>query len=387
LWFGRTGNPYSSYTLALAGELPKIRQNAHAAPLETWVIWVMTLRQIDTRTAPEAELRLISQFWNEQRLEIFPEDPPTPLEERLKWWREPPSYVETRLFVLFDGNKVIGTANSDWRTNDSENPDTGWIEVNVAPEYHRRGIGSKLMLALLEEIVQHGRKKMFAVSTSKRVGGKPFLEMLGAKFGQEEHTNQLLFADLNHEYIKKSLENAPTDVYELVWYEDNLPQDMGELQRLCVAFNIMNTAPRGELEINDWKATPEKLVQEYAQASKNDTRWILCLAKHKKTGVYVGFTETGWHPNRPKIGEQWGTGVDPAHRGQGLGAWLKSAMLERIFRQRPTVDRIRTGNADSNAPMLKINHTLGFKPFLDRIEWQIDVQKSLKILQTPKETQ
>jgi mycothiol synthase len=55
-------------------------------------------------------------------------------------------------------------------------------------------------------------------------------------------------------------------------------------------------------------------------------------------------------------------------------------MIDRILCERPTVDRIRTGNADSNEPMLKINHTLGFKPFIKRTEWQVDVQKSLEVL-------
>jgi mycothiol synthase len=346
----------------------------------------MTPKLIDTRTASETELRPINDFWNERRLEIFPEDPPTPLEERLKWWREPPTYLETRLFVLYDGDTVIGTADSDWRTNDTENPDTGWIDVNVAPEYYRRGFGSSLMLALLADIVQHGRKKMFTASTSKHQGGQPFLEMIGARFGQEEHTNQLLLSELNREYVKQSLENAPTDRYELVWYEDNLPQDMIELQRMCDCFNVMNTAPRGELEFNDFKDTPEKLLEIYASLAKNDQKWLMCFAKHLETGTYPGHTAMGWHPNRPNIGQQWGTSVDPAHRGHGLGAWMKAAMLERMMQRRPTLDRIRTGNADSNEPMLKINHALGFKPFLDRTEWQIDVQKALEVLRERRAT-
>ena len=63
------------------------------------------------------------------------------------------------------------------------------------------------------------------------------------------------------------------------------------------------------------------------------------------------------------------------YRRRGLGRWLKAAMLDKILRERPGVKRIRTGNADSNVPMLKINHELGFKPYKAWTEWQISVDK------------
>ncbi len=342
----------------------------------------MTPIRLDPRTAPERELRLLHDFWNARQAEILPDDLPIPWEERLKWWREPAPHDVERMFVVFSGDQVLGIAGAGWRDNDTENPDLAGMQLMVLPSQLRQGHGSRLLLFLLEEISELGRKKVFTGTNSLRSGGKPFAEMIGAKFGQEEHTNQLLISELNREYVTTSLEKAPTELYELVWYEDNLPTDTAELQKICDAYNIMNTAPRGDLEFNDWQATPEKLIEDYEQAAKHETKWILCLAKHKASGVYAGFTQTGWHHNRPNIGQQWGTGVDPAHRGHGLGAWLKSVMLETLMRKRPTVDRIRTGNADSNAPMLKINQTLGFKPFRDRIEWQIDVAKTLEILRT-----
>jgi mycothiol synthase len=335
---------------------------------------------IDLKTAPETQLLPIHDFWNARRAEILPEDPPIPWQERLRNWREPSKHEHSRTFVLYEGQQLAGFAQAEWHDDDTDNPDIAWMGLGVKSTLQRQGYGSRLLLALLEEIEPLGRKKLFTSTMSLRPGGKPFAEYIGAKFGQEEHTNQLLFADLNCAYLKKSLENAPRDLYELVWYQNNLPEDTDELQRICDAFNVMNTAPRGELEINDFQDTPEKLRDWYEDIAKQETQWMLCLAKHKETGMYAGFTQTGWHHNRPKIGQQWGTGVDPAHRGHGLGAWLKSAMLERIMQQRPTVDRIRTGNADSNAPMLKINHALGFMPFLDRTEWQIDVMRSLEVL-------
>lgn len=60
------------------------------------------------------------------------------------------------------------------------------------------------------------------------------------------------------------------------------------------------------------------------------------------------------------------------HRGCGLGKWLKAAMLGRVLRERPEAKEIRTGNADSNAPMLAINHRLGFKPYFAGTKWQVE---------------
>jgi hypothetical protein len=73
--------------------------------------------------------------------------------------------------------------------------------------------------------------------------------------------------------------------------------------------------------------------------------------------------------------------VFPQYRNKGLGRWLKATMLERVLRERPQVKFVRTGNADSNAAMLRINQELGFKPYLSQCIWQVATVQIMSYLE------
>jgi len=336
----------------------------------------MMPRPVDLRTLPELEARRFHDFLNAHRAEILPEDPPIPFEERLKAWRAPPAHEVSRHFALLEGERVLGLAEAEWRDDRPENRDIAWSNLVVAPEARRRGLGRVLAQALLEDVLPFGRSKLFLATHASIPSGEPFAHFLGAERGLEEHTNQLLLSERNVEYVQRALEKAPLERFELVWFDSDYPES--ELEALCQVFEIMNTAPRGDLVFNDFQVTPDQLRQEAENSHQNDRGWWLLLARDRQTGQYAGFTEVGWHQNRLTTVHQYGTGVHPDFRGHGLGGWLKAAMLERILQERPLVDRVRTGNADSNVPMLRINHSLGFKPFMARVEWQLNVKVALE---------
>lgn len=50
-------------------------------------------------------------------------------------------------------------------------------------------------------------------------------------------------------------------------------------------------------------------------------------------------------------------------------------MIKRVLNGLLGVRFIRTGNATSNTPMLKINHELGFKPYTSDAWWEISLAK------------
>ena len=48
------------------------------------------------------------------------------------------------------------------------------------------------------------------------------------------------------------------------------------------------------------------------------------------------------------------------HRGHGLGLRMKAAGTLALMEGSPATTSVRTWNADDNAPMLAVNHALGF---------------------------
>ena len=273
----------------------------------------MIPRAIIPKDLTDAEAAALSQFHNAMRAEVLPEDPPIPLEEYLTAWRNPSPHDWSKTFVVTNDGAVIGHAEADWDTTDTQNPHMAWAGVRVLPEYRRRGIGKALLRDLLEACRAGGKTRLMSATNERVPAGHAFITKLEAKLGLEEHTNQLLFSELDREYVQRSLQNAPTERFEIGWYVGEYPES--ELEQICRLIEVMNTAPRGEMEFNDFKVTPEDLRVRVQQCKINGLEFRFLYAKERATGRYAGFTETGFHPNRPHIVNQWGTGVLPEYRG------------------------------------------------------------------------
>lgn len=63
----------------------------------------------------------------------------------------------------------------------------------------------------------------------------------------------------------------------------------------------------------------------------------------------------------------------PAHRGHGLGRWLKAVNIQALHGANERTGVVRTSNADSNAAMLAINHEMGFRPLIADMIWQATI--------------
>jgi len=333
--------------------------------------------------ASDREYQALTDFGNLMRAETRPDDPQIPMDERKMQLHNIPPFVSIWVWVIWssDGTEIIATASMDV-LNMEENRHLAQFNIGVHPDHRRKGISKQLLAPVAETARAESRRLMLTGTNSRVPAGAAWMERMGANPGLEMTVNQLVLADLDHTLLTDWLAKAPARAsgFTLGLWDGPYPE--AQLQAITELNEVMNTAPRGDLEVDDFHFTPEHFRQmEQSMAATGEKRWTV-YATEQATGKFAGFTEITWHPSRPQIISQGSTGVFPDYRSKGLGRWLKAAMLQKIVSELPNAKFVRTGNADSNAAMLSINHALGFKPYYAECYWQIDTDKVLGYLGT-----
>jgi GNAT superfamily N-acetyltransferase len=335
----------------------------------------LEIKPFDLKNARESEYAILNQLGNRLRAESWPEDPPRTLDETIREARSIPPFVDVKVWAAWRGvNEMVAMA-SVALVRMETNQHIAEAGIEVVPEMRRQGI-AKQFLPLITEVASNENRRLLMVTTDSMVpAGEIFAKRLGAQLGITSRTNQLNLVELDreriHQWIKHGEERASD--FELGLWTGSYPEE--ELTPIINLWEVMNSEPRDDLDVEDWHWTPERIRQHEASLAHQKTeRWSLYV-RDKKSGHFAGFTEVFWNPAQPETMRQGATGVFPEYRNKGLGRWLKATMLEKILCERPQVKRVRTGNANSNAPMLKINTELGFKPYKSWSTWQIELDK------------
>lgn len=338
------------------------------------------------KNASQFEYAALNRHTNRIRCERLPDDPPVPLAETIQNLQNIPAFADLRLWAAWnaDRSEMIALGNVVI-TRMEENKHLAQFDITVAPEYRLQGLGRRLLGRIAEVVEQEDRRLLMTSTVDRIPGGAAFMIRLGAQKGLQGHTNQLRIADLDPGLMDNWLARGQKNLtgFDLGFWDGAYPEE--QLQAIAELSDLTNQQPLGDLEIEDMHMTPEQLRQlEQNIFARGYLRWTFYILD-RANGKFAGYTETIWNPSRPEILLQEMTGVFPKYRNKGLGRWLKAAMLEKVLRERPQVKYVRTGNADSNAAMLKINTELGFKPYTANTLWQVDLQKVLQYLQSHSE--
>jgi GNAT superfamily N-acetyltransferase len=331
----------------------------------------LRVERADPSTASDEVLYAIARHHEVMRTERVPEDPALLLDKMVIDMRQPRTDGEAVAFNAWDGDRVVGHIGVFMPLLD--NLHLAFLDLSVEAPYRGRGVARDLLSRAADLVGEKGRRRL-VTSTNERVpAGEVFARRLGAEAALATHHNQLVVAELDHSLLagwERDAESRATD-YRAWTNVGPYPQD--RIEALVDIWNVMNTAPRGDLDMEDWKITPEKMAEWEQNMLATGEQRVATFVDHVPTGRIVAFSELFWQPGRDTLLFQGATAAHPDHRGHGLGRWVKARNLREALARNPEARYVRTGNADSNRWMLAINHAMGFRPFVAYTDWQIEL--------------
>jgi mycothiol synthase len=290
---------------------------------------------------------------------------PQPLESYMAFARNLPAQFDDHAWLVESDDGTPIASGYCW-SNAAGDARVMECDVLVTRDHRRQRLGSRLMAAICEETAREGRSRLVWSTFDAVPGGEAFSLAMGAEIARVNRRSELALAEVDWAMVAEWMP-ARTDGYTLVMvdgaYADDRRADAVTLH------NIMATQPHDDLDVGDQILDEEKIEQvDGALIASGRDRWTAFV--YAPDGTCVGGTQLTFEPWEPATAMQQNTGIHPVHRGRGLAKWAKAAIVDRLHRERPEIDRVITGNAFSNTPMLAINDAMGFKVTLVRTEWQ-----------------
>ncbi|CAM3827041.1 GNAT family N-acetyltransferase [Deinococcus frigens] len=330
----------------------------------------VSVTAFDPFTAPPEQCLAVGQLKVDVFASAYPAEPPISAEkEALELTQRMPGERDEH-FVVWDGQQATGWGSLNCDTD--QNLHLAHARLIVHPQRRRRGLGRALAAALEQVARRETRRTVTFVTSDRHAGGEPFAHMLGARAALPTRQSRLELARVDPDLVTRWLTRPDSEPYRLHTWDGPIPAEY--LERMADLMMVMNSAPKGELDMDDWRVTPEMIRGWEANAAEGGERELLIAVEDTRSGELVGYTEVSWTPERASIIHQGATAVRPAARGHGLGKWLKALMLNSLTQKAPEARVIQTNNAEQNAAMLGINVALGFKPWVAITEWQLKLK-------------
>ena len=284
------------------------------------------------------------------------------LEPELRVIYQGTEHRAVQLWLAEEDGRAVGAAVLDLPLRD--NLTLAEPEVFVRPDESRRGVGAALLATLDEASKAAGRTSQLIYLEGPTGTGHTSGTAFAEKHGFTRRITEICRVQrppFDLDGIARAEETARPHAagYRVVTWSDHAPVELvDEYARL--QGRMSTDPPLGELdyEPETWDAARIRTSERRYDRMRRDT-WV--AAALAPDGTMAGVTEITLSRDSDATGFQEATIVDPRHRGHRLGLLLKAANLRRLLADRPGVQTVWTWNAESNAHMIAINETLGYR--------------------------
>jgi mycothiol synthase len=296
--------------------------------------------EFDARTASDEQLHVLHTIEQACLTELVPGEPGRTVEETIGYYRYPPSTHERHHWIVGEAGFAALYVHT---------PSAVFVDLLVAPEYRRRGVGTLLVDAMRSRAADLGLAAVYGQHAT--AGGAAFAARLGAADGQRDVRSllELGTADL------------PSPDLQAGW---TVMTWIGSIPETHVASYARARAAMDDAPVPDGVEIPAgddvgriRAMEESLRLRGRELRLTVALDAHGEiaafsdlrvsTGSRVAFTDD--------------TGTVAAHRGRGLATAVKLESLRALRRDHPQVEMVTTTNAESNAAMRRINERIGFR--------------------------
>ncbi|HEV2070525.1 MAG TPA: GNAT family N-acetyltransferase [Acidimicrobiales bacterium] len=323
---------------------------------------------LDPVTLESADIAALAALAESLRLEAGVDDTPITFESEEQAWRCPlPSGARRVLAVARTDAGAVGRGDATFMYRNGERLAEIGI-LYVLPEFRRSGIGSRLLAEVLEGCHPD---TLLVGTTTDRVPAGDFAASVGATVGLRHDRYKLEVAQIDWDRYWRWADEGGGPDYELLRWHGACPE--GLLESYVGLTNVMNSAPQGDMEQPPLLALSVEEFRE-RQARREALRvetWTV-VARQRLTGMLVGLHDVTV-PSGGTVATVQNTGVVEAHRGHGIGRWLKAVMALWLADERPAVVRFVTATSDINHHMRRVNEELGYQLELERSIWQVRV--------------
>jgi len=334
-----------------------------------------TFEEWPLREQPDALMAEVYAATAPLHAEAAPGDPRRPLADEIVAIRHLPAHEDgVRIVARDDAGAVAGLAGCSWEQLPGHDH-VLTASVTVLPASRRHGLGRVLLERVAGVAEQRGLRLVMGRTRNNVPSGAAFCARFGAEVAMVTWENRLDLRTVDQQLVDRWIADGPLRApgYRLQFVAGRTPPEL--MERVADAFNVMNTAPRENMDISDTPVTPDLVrVHEDAIIAAGDDTWAY-YAVEEASGRFVGLsniTIRAGMPDRVQVGD---TGVEPEHRGHALGKWLKAAITARILAELPRVRWVITWNAGSNDAMLGINTELGFRTVGVHTTWQVPAER------------
>jgi GNAT superfamily N-acetyltransferase len=271
---------------------------------------------------------------------------------------------------LVDGDTWLGIAWLDWWLK--ENTHLVEIELAVAAEYRRTGVGSRLLEAVVDRARQEGRRVLAGSVQGDAVSGESAGTAFAAARGfvrKHVELHQVLELPLSAERLDEL--DQPVDGYQIVQWREHAAEEW--IEQFADALSAMTEdVPTGEMDVETTHWTPERIREAEARRIEQG-RFCHTTVAIDADGQLAAYTQMGGASATPDRLYQWETFVRREHRGRRLGLAVKVSNLRSLQSGLDHPAVLHTWNAPTNTPMTAVNEHLGFRPVTQRTNWEREI--------------